>query len=164
MMKFKYVHFFFDNELTPDQEGIFLANLNSLREEEMKTIERMYKELDSNIMWKAFGKLPMNNIAINLLKATLLRLMAKGNYIKVEKKGPTQYRFSYPYDDLALIHVNWGNNKLRAAKIMNDKVIISGLKVFVFPEMKINQKEVIIERGEYEEADEPAKDEPAKTA
>ena len=93
-MKFKYVHFFFENELTEEQEGKFLANLNSLKDEEMAWLKNMYDKLENNLFWKAFGRLPPNKIALDILKITLMRLMTKGNYIRVEKISPKQYRFS----------------------------------------------------------------------
>jgi len=131
-MEYKCFHFEFENDLTEEQERIFISAIKALRDTTIENARKMKNQLNNPIVSVLFRATPygkMSNVAIKRAIEDIEKNMDK--YLIFEKKGNKNYILKYSIRDLSSF--------IRDSKKKEDSLLM-GLNKFIFPQMKTYPK------------------------
>ena len=143
-MRYRYIRIIFPEPLTGDQEEILNANLLSIKEGIVYKLNQLLAEVEHGWAFKGYRALPMGHATTTLMTNAITHALFNFQmYIFQKKEADNIVAFYFARDELALIKFR----QHRLIDTIDDTRVCDGLKIFVFPEMKVDPEKVQLEMG-----------------
>lgn len=154
--KLKWVNIVFPRDLTEHEENILIVNLKAIKTETAKALQAAYEKLKKQrFEYLAAMPVPGFRTAYEFMKARAAHLSHEcDRFFILGKKDNHTYYFGYAWEDLKVINANFSilNRvfKLPEPSLINETLLIEGLKHIVFPTMGFKESEVTVTVTEQE--------------
>lgn len=146
--RLKWVSMQFPRALTEHEENILIVNLQAVPNETKKALRAAFEKLQRK-RFEHLAVIPGVGAAVNFMKSRAAVLSGEvDNFFYMTKTDNRTYHFGYAYDDLKAINAKFSiinrQLKLPEPSLINERLLVEGIKRKVFADMGFKSSEVKI--------------------